>query len=146
LPREGLRDATADPRGCAGKEHDLSIHRIGVEGRPREGLFNMPHANSVKLIPSSDGGGETFGKSTIPLVYEIEEWAPPKRVVLTTSSKRFDAVDTITFVELDDDRTRVVHVAEFELKGVMRLLAPVVRPMFARLGKKALDGLASQTA
>jgi carbon monoxide dehydrogenase subunit G len=88
----------------------------------------------------------TFGKSTIPLVYEIEEWAPPERVVLTTSSKRFDAVDTITFVELDDDRTRVVYVADFELKGVMRLLAPVVRPMFARLGKKALDGLESQTA
>ena len=66
-----------------------------------------------------------FGKSTVPLVSEIEEWAPPRRVALTTSSKRFDAVDTITFLEIDVDRTRVVYVAGFKLKGAMRLLTPV---------------------
>jgi dehydrogenase/reductase SDR family protein 12 len=83
----------------------------------------------------------TFGKSTIALVYEVTAWSPPERVVLATSSKRFDAVDTIEFVALDGDRTRVVYVADFELKGAMRLLTPVVRPMFRRLGEKALDGL-----
>lgn len=88
----------------------------------------------------------TFGRSTIPLVYEVTVWDPPETVVLATSSKRFDGVDTITFVELEPDRTRIVYVADFELKGAMRLLTPLVRPMFMRLGRKALDGLAETIA
>ena len=83
----------------------------------------------------------TFGRSTLDLVYEITEWDTPSRAVLVTSSRRFGAVDTITFVERDENRTSVDYVADFTLKGVMRLLTPFVRPMFKRLVQDALDGL-----
>lgn len=88
----------------------------------------------------------TFGKSTLPLVYEVTDWEPFERVVLSTSSKRFNGVDTITFVELGPEQTRVDYVADFELKGIMRLLTPFVRPMFTKLGQKALDGLSETIA
>ena len=83
----------------------------------------------------------TFGRSTIPLVYEITAWQPPERVTLETSSKRFDGVDTIKFTSLGAGLTRVDYVAEFELKGIMRFSGCLVKPMFVRLARKALDGL-----
>lgn len=83
----------------------------------------------------------TFGGRTLDLAYEMTGYVENELAVLEVHSPRFDAVDTIRFRSVDDSQTEVDYTAEFTLKGVMRLVAPLLRGTFDRLAKKALDGL-----
>lgn len=83
----------------------------------------------------------TFRNRTIPLEYEMIRLVENQLVVLEVTSRRFDAVDTIKFSELDGNRTEVDYTAEFKLKGAMRVLEPFLSGTFDELGRAALDGL-----
>lgn len=82
-----------------------------------------------------------FGSSEIPMVYEILEYEPHSRVVLTGEGDSVEAVDTIIF-EASDGGTLVDYTADLTFKNWIKYVDPLLAPAMRRLvGKKALDGL-----
>ena len=55
-------------------------------------------------------------------------------------NKTLTAVDIMTFRRVEGG-TEVTYMAEFTFKGPSRLLAPLLRPAFERLGKQAQTGM-----
>ena len=96
---------------------------------------------------SGDGGvgtvyavEATFAGRVVPMTYEVTGFEPGHRIVLRGIGDAVEAIDTITFAD-HGEATRVVYSAEFTLKGFMRFLELPMRPLFTRLGKKAIGGL-----
>lgn len=83
----------------------------------------------------------TFAGREVPLVYEVTALEPPRKIVLEAGTKQFSAVDTIEFAAVDDDRTDVIYSADFELKGLLRFVEILMRPLFNQLATKAMNGL-----
>jgi uncharacterized protein YndB with AHSA1/START domain len=96
-----------------------------------------------------DGGvGTTYrntsrflGRET-SLTYVVEEFVRDERVRLRGENETVVSVDTMTFRPTSTG-TEVTYTAEFTFKGSSRLLAPLLRPAFARLGSQAESGLRS---
>ena len=65
---------------------------------------------------------------------------PGQRIRLHGENKTLTAVDTMIFRGVQGG-TEVTYTAEFTFKGPARLLAPVLRPAFGRLGKQAQTGM-----
>ncbi len=96
---------------------------------------------------SGDGGvgtryevEATFAGRVVPMTYEVVEREDPERIVLRGTAPTAEAIDDIRF-EADGEGTRITYRAEFTLKGVLRFFGLLLRPVFTRLGKKALAGL-----
>ena len=97
---------------------------------------------------AGDGGvgtryevGATFAGRVIPMTYEVVEYTPPSRIVLRGVSATVEAVDAISFEERASGGTRVVYRADFTLKGALRYFGFLMKPLFIRLGRKAIGGL-----
>ncbi len=94
-----------------------------------------------------DGGvGTTYlntstflGRQT-QLTYVVRAFVPAQRVQFRGENKTIIAVDTMSFRSVDGG-TEVTYQAEFTVKGPSRLLAPLLRPAFERLGTRAQAGL-----
>ena len=94
-----------------------------------------------------DGGvGTTYlntsrflGRTT-QLTYIVRDFIPGKRIQLRGENKTVIAFDTMTFRDVDA-ATEVTYTAEFTFKGPSRLLAPLLKPAFERLGNEAEAGL-----
>jgi NAD(P)-dependent dehydrogenase (short-subunit alcohol dehydrogenase family) len=82
----------------------------------------------------------TFLGRTTQLTYVVEELVDQKLIQLRGENKTVIAVDTMTFRSVDAG-TEVTYTAEFTFKGPSRLLAPLLRPAFERLGKQAQSGM-----
>ncbi len=101
----------------------------------------------VTVNHHGDGGvGTTYlntsaflGRET-QLTYIVCEFVPGEHIRLRGENKTVIAVDTMTFRSVDAG-TEVTYTAEFTFKGPSRLLAPLLRPAFERLGKKAQTGM-----
>ncbi len=83
----------------------------------------------------------SFGPSTLPMQYEVVEYEPPRRVVLTGRGEKFDALDSMEFTSSSEGSTQVSYTAEITLFGPLRFLGPLMNWPLERMGKKALDGL-----
>jgi carbon monoxide dehydrogenase subunit G len=97
---------------------------------------------------SGDGGvgtrydvGATFAGRVVPMTYEVVEHAVPARIVLRGLAATVEAVDSISFEETAGGGTRVTYRADFTLKGGLRYFGLVMKPLFGRLGRKAIGGL-----
>lgn len=104
--------------------------------------------SSVRV--AGDGGvgtryevGATFAGRVVPMTYEVIEYAAPARIVLRGLAATVEAVDAISFEETASGGTRVVYRADFTLKGGLRYFGLVMKPLFGRLGRKAIGGLRS---
>ena len=86
-----------------------------------------------------------FGRQ-LPLVYELTESAPPDRAILKTTSRRFDATDTIELTAAGSTATTIRYSVEFRFKGIMRLAEPFMGRALSRVVEKALDGLQATIA
>ena len=101
----------------------------------------------VTVNQHGDGGvGTTYlntstflGRQT-KLTYIVREFVPGQRIQLRGQNKTVTAVDTMTFRSVEAG-TEVTYTAEFTFKGPARLLAPLLRPAFERLGKRAQTGM-----
>lgn len=99
-----------------------------------------------------DGGvGSTYentssflGRET-SLTYVVEELVTDQRVRLRGENKSVVSVDTMRFRPTSGG-TEVTYTAEFTFKGLSRLLAPLLKPAFVRLGNHAESGLRSALA
>lgn len=82
----------------------------------------------------------TFLGREVPMTYEVVEYARDERIVIRGEAPTVTAVDTIEVAQ-PDGPTVVTYSAQFTLKGPIRFLEPLLRPLFGRLGRKALQGL-----
>jgi carbon monoxide dehydrogenase subunit G len=96
-------------------------------------------------ISGNGGVGTTYantsrflGRNT-DLTYMVEIYEPGKRIVLRGENKTVVAHDTMTFVPTATGGTSVRYVAEFDLKGMAKMVAPLLTPAFTRLGDAASD-------
>ena len=103
----------------------------------------------------SDGGLGTryhnvskfLGRET-ELDYLVVEHAPGERFALRGENSTVVARDTMTFVrtmtgtgEGASEGTTVTYRADFEFKGVAKLVAPLLAPAFKKLGDEAEQGM-----
>jgi uncharacterized membrane protein len=102
--------------------------------------------SSVRV--TGDGGvgtrydvGATFAGRVVPMTYEVVEHEVPSRVVLRGLAATVEAVDSISFEDLPAGGTRVTYRADFTLKGGLRYFVFLMKPLFGRLGSKAIGGL-----
>ena len=94
-----------------------------------------------------DGGiGTTYrntsrflGKQT-QLTYVVEEFADRELIRLRGENDTVTSVDTMTFRHVGSG-TEVSYRAEFEFKGLSRLIAPLLKPALERLGNQAEAGM-----
>jgi carbon monoxide dehydrogenase subunit G len=101
----------------------------------------------VTVNRDGDGGvGTTYlntsaflGRET-QLTYVVREFVPGERIRLRGENKTVIAVDTLSFRSVNAG-TEVTYTAEFTFKGPSRLFAPLLRPAFDRLGRKAQTGM-----
>jgi len=98
------------------------------------------------LLEGDGGVGTTYrntsrfsGRET-ELIYVVEEFSRPDRLVLRGQNRTVVARDTMTF-RSEAHVTRVTYRAEFRLKGLARLAEPFLRKPFERLGEEAEEGL-----
>jgi carbon monoxide dehydrogenase subunit G len=96
---------------------------------------------------SGDGGvGTTYlntskfaGRET-ELVYVVEDVTPQRRFALRGENKTLVAHDTMEFSG-DDERSTVTYTTDFALKGLIRFVAPLMAPLFTKLGNDAERGM-----
>ena len=84
----------------------------------------------------------TFAGRTTQLTYVVQELVPNQRISLRGENTTVIAHDTMTFRQTENG-TEVNYAADFAFKGVARLLAPMLRPAFNRLGDRAQTGMAA---
>lgn len=82
----------------------------------------------------------------VPLIYRTVEVDRPRRVLLVAESSSVISRDEITVAELADGRSEVTYAADLSLRGPLRVLDPVLRILFSRIGDTARDGLAAKLA
>jgi uncharacterized protein YndB with AHSA1/START domain len=105
---------------------------------------------TVKTVRTAGDGGvgteyantSTFAGRETQLAYVVHELIPNQRIALRGENKTVIARDTMTFRTTGSD-TVVTYTANFTFKGIARLIAPLLRPAFARLGNEAQTGMAA---
>lgn len=82
----------------------------------------------------------------VPLIYRTVEVERPRRVLLVAETSSVVSRDEITVAELADGGTALEYSADLRLRGPLRVLDPVLRILFTRIGDRARDGLAAKLA
>ena len=83
---------------------------------------------------------KAFGRS-VPLVYEIVEFDPPRRVALAAENAALRSFDVIEVSPAPDGGSVVAYDATLALKGIAAVLTPVLGAAFRRIGDRAAAGL-----
>ena len=109
-------------------------------------------ATSERLDSGPVGAGARYrlgvrmrGK-VVPMEYRIETFEPDRLVVLRGEGSGVSARDEITFHPTESGTgrgsgTRIEYVAEIHLKGLMRVVEPLLGGLFAKIGRDARDGM-----
>ncbi len=77
------------------------------------------------------------------MTYEITEWLPTSRMVITGTGEKSHAVDTITFSDAPGGGTTITYAAELRLKSVRKLAEPFLTKAFGGVADAAVAGLAA---
>jgi len=135
----------------------MKLLKTVVVGKPLDAVFSYLSdfttttdwdPGTVTTLRQHGNGGvgtsylntSTFLGRTTQLTYVVREFVPGERIRLRGENKTVTAVDTMNFRSLDAG-TEVTYTAEFTFKGPSRLLAPLLRPAFGRLGQQAQAGM-----
>lgn len=107
-----------------------------------------PNTVSTSLVSGDGGVGTVYVNTSVfrsrqtQLRYVVEELAPNERIKLRGENATVVAVDTISCRTVAAE-TEVTYTAQFQLRGALRLIAPLLRPAFSRLARDARLGLHS---
>ena len=133
----------------------MKLQKTVIVDKPRDAVYGYlsdfttttewDPGTVVTVTQHGDGGvGTTYlntstflGRKT-QLTYIVREFVPGERIRLRGENKTVTAVDTFRSVNAG---TEVTYTAEFTFKGPSRLLAPLLRPAFERLGTQAQAGM-----
>jgi uncharacterized protein YndB with AHSA1/START domain len=103
-------------------------------------------------VSGAGGVGTTYhnvsrflGRST-ELTYVVTDSEPPVLLRLRGQNNTVVARDTMSLVETPTGGTELTYRAEFEFKGLARVVAPLAAPAFRRLGDEAERGLRAALA
>jgi NAD(P)-dependent dehydrogenase (short-subunit alcohol dehydrogenase family) len=150
-PGPATHPAPANPKDT------MRLQKIVIVGKPLDVVFDYlsDFTTTTEWDPGTvatvnrhgDGGVGTaylntsafLGRQT-QLTYIVREFVPGKRIRLQGENKTVTAVDTMTFRGVEGG-TEVTYTAEFTFKGPSRLLAPLLKPAFERLGNEAEAGM-----
>jgi carbon monoxide dehydrogenase subunit G len=80
------------------------------------------------------------------LTYEIVRHDPDELVTLRGENATVVSLDTMRFSDTPDGGTRVSYEADLSLKGPLRMLDPLLRLAFNRVGDRAAVGLRDELA
>ncbi|MEP6761530.1 MAG: SRPBCC family protein [Sporichthyaceae bacterium] len=102
--------------------------------------------NTVRVTGNGNVGTEYLNTSSFAgrqtqLTYVLQELVPNRRIALRGENATVIAHDTMTFRPVGTG-TEVTYTADFTFKGIARIVAPFLRPAFARLGNEAEAGMA----
>ena len=98
------------------------------------------------LVRGGGGVGTEYANTsrlagrTAQLTYVVTRLRAPELVALRGENAAVVAEDTIEVTQVAGG-TQVTYTAEFTFKGVWRLVAPLLRPAFRRLGDEAEAGM-----
>lgn len=102
----------------------------------------------ITVRESGDGGVGTRYRNTstflgreAQVVYTVVEHDPSGRIVLRGENDSLVAHDTITVTPNPDGGSWVDYQAQFEFRGWIKLLRPLLAVALGRLGDKAEDGM-----
>jgi Polyketide cyclase / dehydrase and lipid transport len=105
-----------------------------------------PGTISTERLRGDGGVGTTYlntskflGRTT-RLTYVVEEFVDRRLIRLRGENKTVTAVDTMTF-RAGPSGTEVTYTARFSFKGLFRVVAPLLKPAFGRLGDEAEAGM-----
>jgi len=143
--------STKDPKDT------MKLHKTVTAGKPRDAVFGYLSdfttttewdPGTVTTVRQHGNGGvgttylntSTFLGRTTQLTYVVREYVPGERIRLRGENKTVTAVDTLTFRSVDAG-TEVTYTAEFTFKGPSRIVAPLLKPAFERLGNEAEAGM-----
>ena len=135
----------------------MKLLKTIVTGKPLDAVFSYLSdfttttdwdPGTVTTVRRHGNGGvgttylntSTFLGRTTQLTYIVREFIPGKRIQLRGENKTVTAVDTLTFRPVASG-TEVTYTAEFTFKGPSRIVAPLLKPAFERLGNQAEAGL-----
>lgn len=103
---------------------------------------------AAKTTPGAPAVGTQFevtarflGRRTT-LHYEITALVPDTRIDLSMHGDGISSTETIAFSARGDDHTEIDYRADFTFSGALRLGEAAARPLFKRIGRKAVAGLA----
>jgi len=135
----------------------MKLLKTVVTGKPLDAVFGYlsdfttttdwdPGTVTTVRRHGNGGVGTTYlntstflGRKT-QLTYIVREFIPGKRIRLRGENKTVIAVDTLTFRPVASG-TEVTYAAEFTFKGPSRIVAPLLKPAFERLGNEAEAGM-----
>jgi hypothetical protein len=107
-----------------------------------------PSVISAQMVtPEPIGLGSRFSLvaaflgAKVPLQYEITQYEPPRRVVLTAENRSVRSTDTISFDSAESGGTVVRYEAVLLPKGPARLVDPLFAVALRRIGDRAAAGL-----
>ncbi len=103
-------------------------------------VVTVNHDNGDGGVGTTYLNTSTFLGRQTQLTYVVREFVPGELIRLRGENKTVIAVDTMSFRSVDAG-SEVTYTAEFTFKGPARLLAPLLRPAFARLGTEAETGM-----
>jgi carbon monoxide dehydrogenase subunit G len=86
-----------------------------------------------------------FNGRSLPMTYEVTEYQPPSRVALRGTGSAVNALDDIRF-ETTPGGTRIRYTADLRLRGVLRVLEPLLRGKFEETGRRAIAGMRAALA
>ena len=105
-----------------------------------------PSVEATRVDDGPLGVGSRFrvvvktGPGSTPLVYEVKEFDPGRRIRLVAESSSLRSDDVITVTPTDTGAT-VVYEADLTLRGVAKVLSPFLGLVFDRIGDRAAAGL-----
>ena len=102
-----------------------------------------PGVKKVVQVEGDGGGPGTEVDVTVSgttLRYVTKEHVAPSHLLVVAESSTLVSTDRVT-VAVDGDGTMVTYDAELQLKGVFKVLGPVLRLAFGRIGDRAAAGL-----
>ena len=150
------------PAGHPGRDHrkqkdTMKLLKTVVAGKPLDAVFGYLSdfttttdwdPGTVTTVRRHGNGGvgttylntSTFLGRRTQLTYVVEELVDQQLIQLRGENKTVIAVDTLTFRPVASG-TEVTYAAGFTFKGLSRIVAPLLKPAFERLGNKAEAGL-----
>jgi uncharacterized protein YndB with AHSA1/START domain len=136
----------------------ITIERVVTVDKSVESVFGYlsdfetttewdPGTITTVKVQGDGGPGTTYRNTSsfagreAELEYVVQEREPGRVFQLRGENKTVSALDTMTFRSTEDGGTEVTYRAEFEFKGVTRLIEPLFKSQFKKLGDEAEEGM-----
>ncbi|MDJ0924004.1 MAG: SRPBCC family protein [Acidimicrobiia bacterium] len=82
----------------------------------------------------------SYGGREMAMTYVVTDYMPGRKIVLEGNGSRVKAVDVIDFID-EGTGTLVTYTADLSLKGLGRLVEPLLKARLSKVGTDAGEGM-----